>query len=59
MKSRPFKLVWTDSCRHTQSFATFEAARRAGLNAAPCKPSYAPCAYIITLVGETLWAGVS
>ena len=54
---RPYKLVWTDSCRYTQSFATYAAALRSALTALPYRG--VPCAWIITCGGETLKAGVA
>lgn len=40
---RPYKLVWTDSCRHRQSFATLDAAIDYARKAEPCQ--IVPCAW--------------
>ncbi len=53
---RPYRLVWTDSCRHARSFASLDAALRAVRNAAPCKIK--PCAWIVQYRGSTMAGGV-
>ena len=54
---RPYKLKWTDSCRHTRSYATYHAAQEAAHKAPPCK--VVACRWIIQLGDDVLASGLA
>jgi hypothetical protein len=52
---RPYRLKWTDSCRHTRSFKGLASALKAARVAEPCKG--VPCKWIITRGDELMAEG--